>query len=640
VLPASHQRALRWYHGAFRQAANPFIQESIMQLRIAAHQKPKRSPAAKLRAISLLSLLAFLFIAFFSLAAPTPRRVKAATNANGAVSAKITPPNAQTRPRLVLLIVVDQFRYDYLERFDDLFNGNGLGRLLREGASWTQADYDHMPTYTAPGHATMLTGTWPANNGIVANDWYDRETGKNVTSVSDATAKLLGGLDNEAASSPRRLMASTIGDELRLATNDRSKVIGISIKDRAAILPAGRHASAAYWFSAQSGHMVSSNYYFNQLPAWVTTFNDTHPADKYFGARWERILPEAEYLKRAGQDAPSWENIGKVAGDTNSFPHIVTGGASVPGKDFYNALDATPFSNDLLLSFAEQAIASENLGADDDTDVLTLSFSANDYVGHRYGPYSQEVMDITLRTDRQIGALLDFVNARIGLQNTLVVFTADHGVAPIPEHAAALNLPGGRISNAEVLRAIRAAIAAKYARSDEAKDRTADYVSSFINGNVYFNTVALKRDGINEVEIERVAGEAAMTVPGITHYFTRADLQTSNISSSDSLARRVQHGFYTRRSGDVIVVYEPFKYLVDSPITATHGSPYSYDTHVPLIMLGEGLVPASYAQAATPADIAPTIAAILRIQQPSNATGRVLLEALAPAKARAQTNRR
>jgi len=540
---------------------------------------------------------------------------------------------ARVHPRLVLLIVVDQFRYDYLERFNDLFVPNGLRRLMRDGANWTETNYDHMPTYTAPGHATLMTGAWPAETGIVGNDWPDRDTGKMVTSVSDETAVLLDGEEGEKASSPRRLMASTIGDEIRLKTNDRSKVIGISVKDRASILPSGRHANAAYWFSQRSGRMVSSNYYFNQLPAWVKSFNDARPADKYFGARWERLLPEAEYLKRAGADAPPWENIGPIKGDTNTFPHTVTGGAGAPDSDFYGALDYTPFSNDLLLSFAQAAIINEKLGADEDTDVLTLSFSANDYVGHRFGPYSQEAMDITLRVDRSIAALLDFVNTRVGLQNTVVVFTADHGVAPIPEHASALGLSGGRIRTADVLRAMRLGISARYNRKNEQPDPTIDYVQKFenrdgfYNGNLYFNPVALKRDGINQEEIERVACEAAMTVPGISRCFTRMQLQREGIPFADPVARRIFHGFYARRSGDVIVLYEPFKYFGDA-IPATHGSPYSYDTHVPLLMMGSGIVPGRYNQAATPADIAPTLASILGLQAPSNSVGRVLVEGI------------
>src|SRR5687767_12647504 len=224
-------------------------------------------------------------------------------------------PKQNTRPRLVLLIAVDQFRYDYLERFGDLFGPNGLRRLLRDGASWSQANYDHTPTYTAPGHGTMMTGAYPAESGIIGNEWFDRASGKRVTSVSDDTVKLLGGDATETAASPRRLLSSTVGDELRLVTNDRSKVIGISVKDRSAILPAGRHANAAYWFSIRSGTMVSSTYYFNELPAWVTTFNATRAADKYFGAKWDRLLPEDEYVKRAGPDSPSWETVGSASGD-------------------------------------------------------------------------------------------------------------------------------------------------------------------------------------------------------------------------------------------------------------------------------------------------------------------------------------
>jgi predicted AlkP superfamily pyrophosphatase or phosphodiesterase len=542
------------------------------------------------------------------------------------------------RPRLVLLIVVDQFRYDYLERFDDLFVKNGLKRLMTEGASWTQANYDHMPTYTAPGHATMLTGAWPAETGIVGNDWPDRDSGRFVTSVTDTTAVLLGGAEGETASSPRRLMASTLGDELRLQTNERSKVIGISSKDRSAILPAGRHANAAYWFNQRTGRMVSSNYYFNQLPAWVESYNETRPADKFYGAKWERLLPESEYLKRAGLDSPVWENIGNAPGDTNAFPHIVTGGATSANSNFYLALDFTPYSNDLLLSFAKQAITSERLGEDLDTDVLSVSFSANDYVGHRYGPYSQEAMDITLRVDRSIAALLDFVNARIGLQNVLVAFTADHGVAPIPEHANALGLPGGRIRGEDVLRAMRLGISARYNPKNTQPDPTADYVQKFgdrdgfYNGNLYFNQVALKRDGINSEEIERVACEAAMTVPGINRCFTRTQLQGGAIAPADPVARRVLHGFYPRRSGEVVVVYEAFKYLDAITIAATHGSPYSYDTHVPLIIMGAGVTPGNYLQPATPADIAPTLAAVLGVQTPSNTVGRVLIEGITAAR--------
>jgi predicted AlkP superfamily pyrophosphatase or phosphodiesterase len=550
--------------------------------------------------------------------------------------AQRTPPSTQKRPRLVLLIAVDQFRYDYLERFGDLFVQNGLRRLLREGASWTQSNYDHMPTYTAPGHGTMMTGAYPAETGIIGNEWLDRASGKRVTSVSDETVKLLGGGPNDAASSPSRLMTSTVGDELRLATNDRAKVIGISVKDRSAILPAGRHANAAYWFSTTSGNMVSSTYYFNQLPAWVTTFNATRSADKYFGAKWERLLPEDEYVKRAGPDSPSWEVVSS-AGDTNAFPHTITGGATSVGQAFYWAFDYSPFPNDMLVSFAQQAIVNEQLGQDDDTDVLTVSFSANDYVGHRYGPYSQEVMDITLRTDRQIATLLDFVDARVGLSNTVVALTADHGVSPIPEHAATLGLGGARLKTADLFAAVSKALSAKYNPQGKSPDPSADYLLKysegswnreyFINGNLYFNYDALRRDGVSVEEVSQVIVAAALTMPGVARAFSRTQLLRGATSITDPIERRVQHGFSPARSGDVVVVAEPYKYLGDT-ITATHGSAYSYDTHVPTIIMGTGVKPGQYFEAATPADIAPTLSALLRITPPSNATGRVLIEAL------------
>ncbi|HVS20988.1 MAG TPA: alkaline phosphatase family protein, partial [Pyrinomonadaceae bacterium] len=387
---------------------------------------------------------------------------------------------ASSRPRLVLLIVVDQFRYDYFERFGDLFGSHGIGRLMREGASWTDANFDHVPTFTAPGHAVLMTGAWPSETGIVANEWYERETEKKVKSVSDDSTRMLAGKPGEKGYSPRRLLCSTVGDELRLADNDRSKVIGISAKNRSAILPAGRHATAAYWFSTDNGNMISSTFYFDRLPDWVVRFNQRRMADGWFGARWDRLLPnEAEYLRRAGKDDVPWENLDKSSNDTNFFPHVVTGGADAPGKPFYRALDYTPLSNDLLVAFAESAIANEKLGGGEDTDMLSVSFSANDYVGHRFGPYSQEAMDITLRVDRQIGTLLDFVDARVGLRNTVVVFTADHGASPVPEQAAQMNLPGRRYQKADLLKIAEDALKARYAR----KDRPAtDYIQTFSNG--------------------------------------------------------------------------------------------------------------------------------------------------------------
>jgi predicted AlkP superfamily pyrophosphatase or phosphodiesterase len=538
----------------------------------------------------------------------------------------------QKRPRLVLLIAVDQFRYDYLERFGDLFAANGLRRLLRDGASWTQCHYDHMPTYTAPGHATMMTGAFPAATGIIGNEWLDRPSGKKVTSVSDESVKALGGSPSDTGSSPRRLIGSTVGDELRLNTNGRSKVVGISVKDRSAILHAGRNANAAYWFSTTSGKMISSTYYFNELPAWVIAFSNAKPADTFFGAKWDRLLPEAEYVKRAGPDAAPWENVGASSGDSNAFPRTITGGATAPGSVFYSALRYSPFVNDLLVSFAQQAIVNEQLGQDDDPDVLTISLSANDYVGHRFGPYSHETMDAILRTDRQIATLLDFVHLRVGLPNTLIAFVADHGVAPIPEQAAKLGLGGSRLKTVDVMATIRTAISAKYNPQGKSPDPSADYLLRyddygtkrewFLNGNIYFDYDALNRDGVSLEEISQVAATAALTVPGIARSFTRPQLMRRAVSITDPIERRVLNGFSPVRSGDVVIVAEPYNYVAET-VNATHGSVYSYDTHVPLIIMGTGVIPGRYFEAATPADLAPTLSALLRMTPPPIAAGRL-----------------
>ena len=543
-----------------------------------------------------------------------------------ALQRRASAPAAQPkRPRLVLLVAVDQFRYDYLERFGDLFGAGGLRRLLRDGASWTDCNYDHVPTETAPGHATMLTGAWPSETGIIANLWFDRVEGKSVENVRDDSVRLLGGGEGETAASPRNLLASTLGDQLKMATAGRARVVGVSSKNRAAILPAGRMADAAYWYSTQTGAFVSSTYYFDRLPDWAARFNAARPADKFFGAKWERLLPLAEYERRAGQDDAPWER----GTDKRSavFPHVVDGGGlKQPGPAFYADVDYSPYSNDLVLAFAEAALVNERLGADDDTDVLTVSFSANDIVGHRYGPYSHEAMDMTLRVDRQIASLLDFVDARVGLANTVVAFTADHGVAPSPEHALAMHLPGGRVSPSDILTAVRNRIRARFGKPGE-KDTTADYVQTFSNYQIYFNRAALERDGVRAEEVERVAGEAVLTVPGVSRYFTRTQLVSGSIPPADAVARRVLHGYNQKRSGDVVVIQEPFKYISGGGVGATHGAPYEYDTHVPLVIMGGGLAAGRYLAPATPADLAPTLARILNVEPPSSATGRVLSEA-------------
>ncbi len=522
-----------------------------------------------------------------------------------------------TKTRLVLGIVIDQFRYDYLTRFEDLFVEGGFRRLLDGGAVFTNAHYTYSPTVTAAGHATFMSGSMPSMHGIIGNEWYDRATGSQVTSVSDSTVKLLGrdggGGDGGTASSPKRLIGSSIGDQLRLHTNGQSKVIGISLKDRSAILPAGKHPTGAYWFDSKSGAFVSSTYYFNDLPAWVKQFYRETTTEKYFGLKWEKLLPESAYARSVPDAAPF-----EKSPYGNTFPYTINGGETKPGAKFYSQFTQTPFANDYTAAFAKAAIENERLGQDDFPDLLTISFSANDSVGHTYGPYSQEVEDITLRTDRVLADLFSYIDQRIGLKNTLIVFTADHGVAPIPEQMTEFGL-GGRYKSGAITAAIQKALEDKFGADK--------WIQAYVNGNIYFDYGVIERHKTPLEEVERVASEAAKKIEGVSECFTRTAILSGRVPLTP-VALRVVRGFNRERSGDLVIVAQPF-YLSGQSGTS-HGTPYSYDTHVPVILFGGGIIAGSYASDCSPSDIAPTISTLLKIEPPSHASGggRVLTEAI------------
>jgi predicted AlkP superfamily pyrophosphatase or phosphodiesterase len=524
----------------------------------------------------------------------------------------------ESRPRkvrLVLGIVIDQFRYDYLTRFEDLFEERGFRRLLREGAVFTNANYIYIPTVTAPGHAAFMSGSIPALNGIVGNDWFDRETGKTVTSISDNTVKLLGGQGEEPAS-PSRLIGSTVGDQLRLTNNGQSKVVGIAFKDRAAILPAGKHPNGAYWFDSMVGTFVSSTYYFPDLPGWVKEFNQTNrPEKNYFGARWDRLLPDSAYQRSLPDNSP-YEKSPRG----NTFPHIIDSDESKPGKVFYDRFRESPYANEYTAAFAKAAVVGEKLGQDDYTDLLTVSFSANDLVGHSFGPYSQEVEDITLRTDRVLADLFNFIDQKVGLANTIIVLTGDHGVAPVPEHSQDIGLGGGRFASKSLTSAIQTALDKRFGE--------AAWIRATVNGNFYFDYEVIERKKVNRQEVERAGCEAALKFQGVGQCFTRTQLLFGPLPPS-GYAAQAARGFNAERSGDLVIIVKPF-YLQRTESGTSHSTPYSYDTHVPVIFYGSGIVPGSYANPSSPSDIAPTLSTLLKIEPPSNAVGRVLTEALKP----------
>ncbi|MGH9837398.1 MAG: alkaline phosphatase family protein [Blastocatellia bacterium] len=531
------------------------------------------------------------------------------------ISAQQRRRNGNSSPakkvRLVVGIVIDQFRADYLTRFEDQFGEGGFKRMLRDGANFTNAHYIHMPTYTACGHATFMSGATPAMNGIIGNEWWDRESAKRVTSVSDANVKLLGGTEGASGMSPAKQIGSTLGDELKLASIGQSKVVGISFKDRSAILPAGKSPNGAYWYDAKTGNLVSSTWYFSDLPDWVKRFNREMRPDRWFGKRWERLLPESAYARSTADDV----TFEKFAAGTK-FPYTITGGEEKPGPKFFTAFEYTPFANDYLVDFAKAAVEAEQLGADDVTDLLTVSFSANDLVGHFYGPYSQEVQDMTLRTDRTLAELFNYLDQKIGLESVVFALTADHGVAPVPEHVKQFGY-GGRIEARTITEAVEKALSARFGEEK--------WVLATLNGNVYLDDAAIERRKLDAEEVERVASQAVLKIAGVGDCFTRSRILSGRLPRT-MIARSVANGFHAARNGNLVVVPHPF-YFISEGVTTTHGTPYGYDTHVPMIFFGAGVAAGAYHVACSPADIAPTLAALLRVEAPSNSIGKILTEA-------------
>jgi len=560
----------------------------------------------KLRALIAPSLaVCWIALALAPLAA-AQRQPRAATASYG------------TRPKLVVVIMVDQFRYDFLERFEDLFGNDGFKRLMN-GAFFTNANYDYIPTVTAAGHAAVHTGSIPAMNGVNGNIIIDPETGKSVAFVADPSTHVVNGEGvnlKSTSASPRNMMGTTIGDQLRLANNFQSKVIALSQKDRAAILPGGHKPNGAFWYTSASGSFISSDYYFKELPAWVKKFNEAVRPDKYFNAKWERTLsPDALRRAMPSHTAEQQRPLGE------DFPYTINGGLDKPGPRFYSQFEYTPFVADYLESFAEAAISGEALGADDYTDLLSISFSSPDLVGHAYGPDSQEIVELYTRLDRTVAALLKFIDKRVGMNNTLIAVTGDHGVGPIPRLMETRGYAGEVISSKGIEQAVNQALKARFGGDN--------WIIAFANDQLFLNHSLMAQSKAEPAEVERIAADAALSVKGVAFAFTRTQILEGRMPVGD-LARRVMNGFYRQRAGDVWLVAKPYHFFFEgAQLAATHGSPYHYDTHVPVIIYGAGVRPGRYNRECTPSDIAPTLAAMLGVEPPSNSVGHVLVEAIA-----------
>ncbi len=503
-------------------------------------------------------------------------------------------------PKLVVVIVIDQFRGDYLERYRDQFGDGGFRVFLDHGAYFTDCNYDYANTRTAPGHATLLTGSYTSGHGIVANEWWDPQKKKRVTSVEDDSTRLVGtGTDKTGpGASPHNLLSDTLGDELKLATGGKARVFAVSLKDRAAVLPAGFSGDAAYWIDPQSGDWITSTYYRPDLPEWVRNFNGRSPLERRAQKYWNREWKDAD---------------GNILGSTaprNSKKDGVPAG-------FYEVVGSTPFANDYQLEFAKELVLYEKLGAGPATDLLVISLSANDILGHQVGPDSPQMRGMALELDRSLAEFFDFLGHQIGLANVWMALTADHGVAPLPDFAKTLRLPAANLDTKALREQINSLLSKKYEKKAEYLFEL-DYPMAWLNADAFA--------GKKEADAEADAGEA-MKAAGLAGYFTKSQLARGETPATE-IGRRYAHS-YSPEGGWYVIGIPPL-FQVGITKGTDHATPFSYDTHVPLAFYGLAFQPGIYRTHAEPVDLAVTLASLLGINAPAKATGRVLTEALSP----------
>ena len=512
------------------------------------------------------------------------------------------------RPKIVVGLMVDQMRWDFLYRFQDRYGEGGFKRLIREGFNCENAYIPYAQTVTACGHACVYTGSVPAINGIMGNEWFDRGLGRSVYCAEDASVKTIGGSPNALPMSPRNLLVTTVCDELRMATNFRSKVVGIAIKDRGGIIPAGQSANGAYWYDAGSGNWVTSTYYMDALPGWVKAFNNRKIVDSLYKLNWNTLYPINTYVQ-SDEDDKSYE--GKSGIDSKPvFPHILN---SYPGNN-YGMISVTPHGMTLTAEFAKAAIIGEGMGTDDITDFLAISFSSPDYIGHQYGPNSIEIEDTYLRLDRELASLFNYLDGRFGNQYTVFI-TADHGVANAPGYAKEKKLPGG-IFNAGTAPGIVNTVN---------KFGLRNLVEATSNYQVYLNRKAIDSASLNFDEIKKYLISELNKDPGIFYAFDNNNISSANLPWE--VRERFINGFNNKRAGDVQVILNS-GYLSWGTTGSSHGTWYPYDSHIPVVFMGWGIKQGRLTRDIHMTDIAPTIAALLRIQMPSGNIGKVVSEAL------------
>lgn len=538
-----------------------------------------------------------------------------------AMTALVIEANAQSlagplkRPKLVVGIVVDHMRWDYLYRYIDRYGTGGLRRLVETGYSCENTMIPYTPTVTACGHACVYTGSVPAVHGIVGNSWYDKASGRTVYCVEDPTVKTVGSSSTEGVMSPANMVSNTIGDELKLATNFKSRVVGIAMKDRGSILPAGHAADAAYWYDGSVGKMISSTYYMKALPAWADSFNNQKLSNQYISKPWSTLYPLETYTMSGPDDVP-YE--GRFATETkSSFPHKLIGTEREP----FDILASSPMGNTYTLEFAKKAIEGYRLGKDKFTDMICVSLSSTDYIAHQFGPNSVEAEDCYLRLDKDLAAFFTYLDQTVGKDQYLLFLTADHGGLNVPGYLQEHHLQGGPFETAALSRSLDTALQAKFG--------IPKMITSIDNYQVYLNTKAIEQAGKQLSVVKEFVIAQLLLNPSISLGIDLAKIGTPALI--EPLQTLVTNGYNVKRSGDIQFVLKP-GYLTGYMKTGTgHGGPYPYDRHIPLVWMGWKVPKGKKtSRPVYMSDIAPSIAAMLKIQMPNGATGTAIEELVNP----------
>ena len=539
----------------------------------------------------------------------------------------------QEPPRLVLQITVDALRGDLPTRYADVLGKGGFRYLMDEGVHYTNAHYQHANTETIVGHASLATGSVPAAHGMVGNVWFDREQGRLVYNIEDARYQLLtagGDVDSSTeidptqkaakvdGRSPAAILSSTFSDELAVHFGGKSKIFGVSVKDRGAVSLAG-HAGKAFWFSKATGEFVTSDYYYPRYPDWVNVWNARKPAMAYAGKSWELMHPPSSYLFG---DADDRDYEIDFPGFGRTFPHAY---GEAGDKYLTTRLTLSPAGDELTLDFAKALLANEKLGEDEVPDYLAVSFSSTDYVGHMFGASSLESEDNIARLDRTLAELLAYVDKKVGLENTLIVLSADHGQPEVPGHLAERGIANAHYFDVDGLDKTPAITALKkqFGIGEE-------LIKEFFPPYLYLDRELIREKGLDQATVEQAIAEELMKFDGVAAAVSSTALRTASLPDT-LLMRSILRNFHPKRSGDIYLVFEPNVFINDLEgliVASIHGSPWRYDTFVPVIFAGAGVGAATISRPVTPYDIAPTLAAFLGVKPPSAAIGNPLTEVL------------